>query len=329
MMKEQSWARIAGLVSAGLIVIAATGCDNVEWGGASLDVEAPASRDGDADSEPAPEAPAVPTLPPGDLLFFVSMEGPQTLVLPLAFVDADQASSLPPLDNPRLGPLLRDRLAGIKELTLFAEGSRAGTALVSEAAEPDPQCLSQPRFLAGAELRRDLGDRTTFLALPRSDVHREHGVVQPPAPVREVRAASLSLAGNIISEAGAVWPPSILGIRRDIRLFEGEAGLAVAASFLYRDRLDTSPPPAGSYSIFVMGEERPDSVHSTYSDFHRSGTDGKLAPRFLGQLDWDGDGRDEVVLELLSDARRGFRLLERTDDGFVNALEVTCASPSA
>ncbi len=133
------------------------------------------------------------------------------------------------------------------------------------------------------------------------------------------------MAGAQITEVGAVWPPSILGIRQDIRIFRTpRPGPGVAATFMYRGQLDTSPAQAGSYSIFVMGEQVGEEVVPTYADFRRGSTDGKWAPRFLGQLDWDADGSDEVALELYGDGIRGFRLLERTSEGFVTSLEVAC-----
>ncbi|MDH3222503.1 MAG: hypothetical protein OEO23_02210 [Gemmatimonadota bacterium] len=316
-----------GLLGAALIVIGAAGCDNVAWGGASLRLEAPPSS-GDDEADADLTAPAPPSLPEGNLLFAVSPSGDRGTAAAIAMVSAGQAAGLPPLDNPRLGPLLANRLAGIGELTLFAGGSRVGTAVVSGNLEEGGVCASLPQLEVGLELRPGLSDVDLFLALPRSNELWGHGEAGPPPQVRDVRAASLSMAGNLINEVGAVWPPSILGIRRDIQLFRGPDRLGVAASFLYRDRLDTSPPPAGSYSIFVMGEERPDSVHQTYGDFHRSGTDGKRAPRFLAQLDWDRDGDDEVVLEVFTEGQRGFRVLERDGDIYVDVLDVLCTPPA-
>ena len=64
---------------------------------------------------------------------------------------------------------------------------------------------------------------------------------------------------------------------------------------------------------------------TTYTDFRRGGTAGKLAPRFLGHLDWDNDGEDEVVLELIGDGQRTFRILERTADTYQPILDTQCA----
>ncbi|MGI9626263.1 MAG: hypothetical protein ACR2QM_05460 [Longimicrobiales bacterium] len=330
MTRGRTRARTHLLLAGGLIVIAGTGCDNVAWGGASLDLRSPALPDIPPDSELIPDLPADPVLPAGELLFFITLDRGSANAIPLGFVNPEGASELPPIDNPRYGPLLQERLESVKELTLFREGNRAGTMIVSGPGDPDRFCPTLPRLQGTAELRQDLGeisDDYGYLAMPRSDRFAEHGDVRPPPARREVRGASLTMAGNLINEVGAVWPPSVLGIRRDIRLFRAEEGLGVAASFLYRDQLDTGAPPAGSYSIFVLGEERPDSIHATYTDFHRSGTDGKLAPRLIGQLDWDGDGEDEVALALLSQGRRGFRLLDRAGDVFVDALEVGCGVP--
>ncbi|NNF28801.1 MAG: hypothetical protein HKN73_16370 [Gemmatimonadetes bacterium] len=317
-----------GLLVGALIVMATTGCDNVEWGGASLSLQPPPGSGEEDPTASASDAPAPPSLPNGELLFVVSSSGDRRTATAIAFVNEGGTARVPPVDNPRLGPLLANRLAGIGELTLFANGTRAGTALVSGAAEEAGACVGLPRLDVGIELRERANEWPTLLAMPRSNEPWEHGDLAPPAQVREVRAASLSMAGNMINGEGAVWPPSVIGIRRDIQLFHGPDGLGVAASFLYRDRLDASPSPAGSYSIFVMGEERPDSVHQTYGDFHRSGTDGKQAPRYLASLDWDRDGESEVVLEVFAEGQRSYRLLERDGAQYVDALDVVCGGPS-
>lgn len=317
-----------GLFVAALIVIATTGCDNVEWGGASLSLQPPPGSGDEDPGAATSDAPAPPSLPTGELLFVVSSTGDRGTATAIAFVREGGAARVPPVDNPRLGTLLANRLAGLGELTLFANGTRAGTALVSGMEEEGGACAALPALGVGLELREGAVEWPVLLAMPRSNQPWAHGDLAPTAQVREVRAASLSMAGNMINAEGAVWPPSVIGIRRDIQLFQGPEGLGVAASFLYRDRLDASPPPAGSYSIFVMGEERPDSVHQTYGDFHRSGTDGKQAPRFLASLDWDRDGDDEVVLEVFTEGQRGYRLLERDGAQYADALEVTCGAPS-
>ena len=317
-----------GLLVAALIVIGTTGCDNVEWGGGSVTLQPPPNS-GEEDQEAVSDAPAPPSLPSGEFLFIVSPSGDRGTATALAFVDEGGAATVPPVDNPRLGPLLSNRLAGIGELTLFANGTRAGTALVSGMVEGEGACVGLPALDVGLELRARADEWPTLLAMPRSANQRwEHGDLAPPAQVRDVRAATLSMAGNMINEEGAVWPPSVIRIRRDIQLLSGPEGLGVAASFIYRDLLDLSPAAAGSYSIFVMGEERPDSVHQTYGDFHRSGTEGKQAPRYLASLDWDRDGEDEVVLEIYTEGQRNYRLLEREGAVYADALDVVCESPS-
>lgn len=317
----------SSILTGAVIVIGLAGCDNVTWGGSTLALEAPPSRSPEPEAAQAEETPARPSLPRGDLIFFTTINGQMGRLVPVAFVGADSAFAVPTLSTPALGADLRALLQETSEFTLYSQGTRAGTFVASsDVTQEDALCPGLPVIEGTIELRPGVDVTRGFLARARDGARVvPHGNVEPPPPIRSVRASTLDMALEQISERGAVWPPSILGIRRDISLFHHtDSTTGVAATFLYRDQLNTDPAPAGSYSIFVMGEERGEGIAATYSEFQRGSTNGKLAPRFLGQLDWDQDGQQEVVLELLSEGQRTFRVLERDPDAFRSVLATTC-----
>ena len=193
-------------LAGGLIVIVALGCDNVSWGGASMSLEPPPSKDPTA-APATPETPAAPTLPPGELLFAATVEDTATVLTALAFVDGTGAFPLPSLQDPTLGPMLLARLASADEVTLFAEGTRVGSVLVGPDVGEDVLCLSQPTLSGKAELRQDLAGGSTFIGMTGRGADPGHGSVEPPPQIRDVRAATLTMAGDQINDVGAVWPP--------------------------------------------------------------------------------------------------------------------------
>ena len=58
---------------------------------------------------------------------------------------------------------------------------------------------------------------------------------------------------------------------------------------------------------------------------------GKGAPRFFQQFDWDGDGRSEVLLEVMGASSRWAAVLEDADGTWSAVYEAGCdpeAGPS-
>jgi hypothetical protein len=62
----------------------------------------------------------------------------------------------------------------------------------------------------------------------------------------------------------------------------------------------------------------------TYARYQLVGASGKGAARFFSHLDWDLDGQDEILLEILGDGTRWWAGLERDAEGWNVAFEDAC-----
>ena len=74
----------------------------------------------------------------------------------------------------------------------------------------------------------------------------------------------------------------------------------------------------------VLGEPRGPDFNLAYSWYRPVASSGKGAPRFFSRLDWDGDGDEEILLEILGEDRRWFAALNRISDGWVLTYEAPC-----
>ena len=50
----------------------------------------------------------------------------------------------------------------------------------------------------------------------------------------------------------------------------------------------------------------------------------KAAPRYFDHLDWDGDGADEILLDVFGNDQRWFAALSRAEDGWVRSYQDSC-----
>jgi len=142
------------------------------------------------------------------------------------------------------------------------------------------------------------------------------------------RVASLALASEVIPSLGAEWPPSILDSRTDIHAFQlpGEPRQAIAATFLHQDRMITSPPEPGAYSLFVMGDATSGTYEISYMWYRLAESQGKGVPRYLDHIDWNGDGSEEILLEMFGSEDRWFAGLAKQDGRWIRSFEDSCNS---
>ena len=131
-----------------LILSAATGCDNVEWGGAELAVVPPPPK-AQAESAPEVDAPLNERLPEGPVLYHVRMTASGVpLLTPVGEIAGDTLAHLGGAEDWELygGRFIAAHLRQGTEFTIFHEGVRAGTFVVRDAALPDSNaCPRLPR----------------------------------------------------------------------------------------------------------------------------------------------------------------------------------------
>lgn len=319
------------------ILTAAIGCDNVSWGGMSLSLEGPP---GDTLAPPtrAPgsEAAASPQrIEYGPLLYAGIRQGDSALVVPVAELVDGRLQPLPQGDSATqlAGQVLEERLFPGPELTLFHQGTRIGTLTVSSPlGTTTDYCPPRAQALGHLELIPSAFGAQRFLAFEKSPGRqRPYGLFQTMAVERTQQNAAQNLAGEALNQLGAQWPPALQNIRQDLQVFQLSTGEApsVVASFLFQDQMGVGPAPGESYSLLILGEPRGTGFDRAFTWYRRVGDEGKGAPRFFSRMDWDGDGEEELLLEVFGAETQWWAALDREDGSWTIAFQDPCGAPEA
>jgi hypothetical protein len=230
--------------------------------------------------------------------------------------------------------LTRRLLAPGAEFILFSEGVRVGRLTVAQSGLDDRYCTARPTVTGTAELVPSAAGAQRLLALPvAAAAGRPYGDYQALDDTYEQRLASLSLGSAAVTRTGAAWPPSLLESRADIQAFQlqGASGPSIAATFLYHDQLSPSAPGANAYALLTMGTEAQGAYRSDYVWYRKADSEGKGAPRYFSHLDLNGDGQEEVVLDVFGSEARWFAVLGRRSGAWVRTFQDPCggSSPNA
>lgn len=315
------------LLGIAVILTGATGCDNVDWGGAEWILTPPPSTAADTSVDAAlPEE--EPERVYGPLLLAGTREGQRATLAVVGEVQGE--GLLAPGTEPEELEHVEAVTAPGSEWTLFADGVRVGTLTVDEVGVSAGYCPARRTVSGVVELVPPATEAERLLALP-SDIGsgRTYDPFTPMEDVYDQRVATLTWAGEAIPRVEATYPPGgLLAARADIQVFQpaGAPGPAVAATFMYRDRLDIAPAPQGAYALFLLGAQRGGEYVEDFAWYRPVGEGGKGAPRFFDHLDWDGDGDSEILLEVLGAERRWFATLGRRGNEWVRTFQDACGT---
>jgi len=317
------------------IVTAVFGCDNVSWGGMDLRLEGPPG-DSLAPSPGAPgsESDAGPQrIEYGPLLYAGMRQGDSALVVPVAELVEGGLRPLPTGDaaTQLATQVLEERLSAGRKLTLFDQGSRIGTLTVSSSLGITADyCPARAQALGPLELIPSASEAQRFLALEEDrGLNWPRGRFQIPTVERAHRTAAQNLGGEALNQLRAPWPTGLQNIRQDLQVFQltyGE-GLSVVATFLYQDQMVVGPAPDASYSLLILGEPRGNRFQRTFTWFRPVEEEGKGAPRFFSWMDWDGDGQEEILLEVLGTENRWWAALNREGGSWSLSFQDACGAP--
>ena len=316
-----------------MILAAVTGCDNVSWGGIDVTLRSPPARETTASDANAPAEPALPELPQGPVLFRVDRTGDRARLAPVGEI---QGNTLLPLsseiDQPGFRSYFREeRMDPGREFVLFANGVRVGRFVAGDSTWVDAEACAQPAAVSGlVEVLPSAATATLFLALDAEHADSIGRATYTSTAVEQGwRATAANVAGTVIMDAGARWPPSMAGARGDVQIvhFDADEPPLIAGSYLYQDRMAITEPSPASYSFFFLAENRGTGYRFSYYWFRVADDDGKGAARYYGHLDWNGDGKVEVLLEVLGADARWHAALTRTETGFERTFEDPCGTP--
>jgi hypothetical protein len=318
------------LLTIGLILIGATGCDNVGWGGVEWAVMPPPTAPVDPDTDTTTVVEEATLNVDHPILLAGIRDGARATLTVVGEVEGD---ALTPFPDPRFDSDL-ERLATLTapgaEWILFSEGVRVGRLVADQAGTSTGFCGSPVTISGMVELVPSAATVERLLALPAADAgDRAYGEYLELQDDYDQRVASLEIAQAAIPEYGATWPrEGVLDARKHIQAFDvsGTPGPFIAATFLYQDNLAVGPPGPDAYSLFVVGEEVSGTHRGVYTWYRSVDPDGKGAPRYFDHLDWNGDGSEEVLLDVLGPNRRWFAVLARRDGAWVRTFQDACGT---
>ena len=316
------------------IVIVATGCDNVEWGGVELGLRSPSDStvsEASAEVEEVVENPVLDNPPMGPVLYLGHRAGGEAILVAVAEIRPDGLSLLEGVGSVEASrSFMAEHLTPGLEFTLFSDGARVGRLTAERFSVDGRYCSARPQIRGPIELTPAAATVQRFLALPtREGSAFEYGAYSPVVPTRDLRVTSLTTMQQVIPAVGALWPVSVLGIRRDVQMFRARSGGAptVVATFVYADDLGVGPAALGAYSVFLASDDDGTGYRGTYVDYRLFSRDGKGAPRYFDHLDVDGDGSDEVVLEVMGENSMWLSTLGRQGESWVEEYRDPCGLP--
>ena len=322
-------------LSIAVILTVAAGCDNVAWEGVELRLRPPTSpamlsseepniSPDQIEDDPAPRAPIRP------ILFSGQRTGPIATLTAVGEVAGNSLLGIPNQNLQFETPSALD-LAGVtkdSEWILFSEGVRIGRMVAQEVWIDERYCTPRPAISGRVELVSEATNVEHLIALPNAfSASRSFKQYTAHRHNYNQRVASLTLASEAITDFGAEWPISLLNSRADINTFQlvGEDSRTIAATFVYQDQMTISPPQEPeAYSLFVMGSESSGTYGATYVSYRPTESQGKGVPRYIDHIDWNGDGAEEILLEIFGSENRWFAGLAKKEGRWTQSFEDRC-----
>lgn len=304
-----------------VILTVPTGCDNVEWGGAEIRLEAPPPvPTAEVEDTEEEEEETLEPVTLGPLVYLVERTGPggDATILPIA---ERRGLMLAPLPDPAETPDLVERFPLNRweegtEFILFDQGLPAGRFFSLGTSQADDRfCLARARGTGVVQVRPEAMARSRFFALRSDEVDRIMTPHQPLPALQMtdgVRNASLDAARTLIPRRQIPWPPTVLGIRRRIDLFGAPDGSrSVVASFIFGDDLEVGRPEPQAYSLFLVARDGGDGFTPTFSWYRPAAAGPKAFPGFLAAHDLRRTGEMDLLVEMFGVESRWLAILGR------------------
>jgi hypothetical protein len=321
------------LLAIAVILTVGTGCDNVAFGGIDVALKSPEPSDRASEVERAPDEATGPTNVDGPVLLAGVREGARADFVVVGEVQPDGLHYFPDIAFPEDVDRLAELANAGSEWILFSDGVRVGRMIVDSSQEAAGFCGGRTQISGVVELIPTAGAAERLLAMPAHAAGaRSYEEYRAISHVYDQRVATLTMANEAIPRYGATWPaPGVLDARDHIQAFQlkNSPGESIAATFMFEDVLDIGSPGQGAYALFVLGHDRGNGYEEAYSWYRAVEAEGKGAPRYFDHLDWDGDGTDEILLDVFGADQRWFSVLSQRDGAWTRTFQDACGSGSA
>jgi len=316
------------LLAVAVILTAGTGCDNVEFGGIHVELRSPEPVSRQTVEGVETTTATGPTNVHEPLLLAGVRDGARGRFTVVGEIHPD---ALRPFPDPRFiddAERIAELTAPGTEWAVFSEGVRVGRLIVESAANAIGYCGSRTEIRGIVELVATAADAERLLAMPAAEVEQPYEEYQTIDHAYDQRVATLTIAGDAIPRYGARWPElGTLDARDHIQAFQlrNTPGQSVAATFVVDDDLEVGAAGQRAYSLFVLAHERDVGYTEAYTWYQDAAENGKAAPRYFDHLDWDGDGADEILLDVFGSDQRWFAALSQEGDAWVRSYHDSCA----
>lgn len=282
------------------ILLAAPGCDNVNWGGVEFAVVRPPT----VNATPQTAADSIDErLPEGPILYYVVNAADGAFMMPVAEISGDSLLPLRARKDARAFAerFIAEHMRQGTEFALYRDGSRVGTLVVQSASAPAPNvCPALPRAQGSMELSAGASTIPEFLAIGKQyapEIRRRAGA--PLQASRTMQVLAPILAERMIRARRAPLPGNWQRAMAQLRPFPVTGGPdpAFAATFLVGDTLGRGADNEG-YSLFFIGIPSQFNYDTVFVNFNEYTQAGKSAPRIVDFLDWNRDDQPELLLQV-------------------------------
>lgn len=297
-----------------LIVSALAGCDNVQWGGAEIEIVPPPPPASAVEIATDEQVYSEFGLPRGSVLFHVIRTEAGAQLVPVAELSGDTLRSLRrPADVSPQAFESRFRETVVPagaEFSLFRSGAQVGTFLAQRPGPVTPCGL--PTVYGSATVVAAANEAPQFLAFRRGLAPEVRGEYTPPQITGSIRTYASIVAERLILQNGLPRPRSWQGAQRDLQAIEVVEGghPEMVATYLVGDSLAAGPADPQGYSVFYLADyQTARGYNPIYSEVHDYRKDGKISLRLVDYLNWDGREGEEMLLEVFRRAGKGYALL--------------------
>jgi hypothetical protein len=297
-----------------LILAFGSACDNVEWGGADIEIVPPPPSASMVPIAPDEQVFAEFGLPRGTVLFQLTQEEQGSRLIPVAEVSGD---SLRTLRRPAgVAPQAfesRFRETVIppgSQFDIFRRGARVGTFTVQGAGEVT--ACGVPTATGNATVVAAATDVPQFLAFRQGLSPTVRGEYSPPQINGSIRTYASIVAERLILQAGLPRPRSWQGAQRDLQAVEIAQGgnPEMAATYLVGDQLAVGAADPQGYSIFYLADyEQRRGYSPIYQEVRDYRQGGKAAPVLVDYLNWDQDEGQEILLQVFGEDQSWYAAL--------------------
>ncbi len=304
-----------------LIVTVLAACDNVQWGGGDWHVVPPPPPSGMTEIQPDATEFMDLGLPRAPVLFHVTRGERGATLLPIAELSGDTLRAIRrPAGVAPEAFESRFREAVLRpgaQYTLYRRGAPVGTFTVQGQGPVTP--CGVPTATGIVTTVAAASGVPEFLAFQRGLGPEIRADYNPPQITGSMSRYASIVAERLVLQAGLPRPRSWPGAQRDLKAFEVLQGAdpEMAATYLSGDRLGVGPAEPGGYSVFYIADYETrrgyQPIYSEVRNYDKAG--GKAAPRLVDHLNMNGQGEQEILVQVYGPAQSWYELIHRDSRG--------------